>query len=107
LYENKKYNYDFVLTLISFVTKVKITPNVIPRLDIFPITPAMMGLLKYAIETVKMTIAINSIPNIKPTIPIILSKLSMNMIHLSKEFIELELLYGLPFIKTTIKKQKY
>jgi hypothetical protein len=81
-------NYDFVLTLISFVTNVNITPNVIPRLDMFPITPAITGLLKYAIETVKMTIAINSIPNIKPTIPIILSKLSMNMnTPPSKDFI--------------------
>jgi hypothetical protein len=36
---------------------------------------------------VKMNIAINSIPNIKPTIPIILSKLSMNMIHLLKKIL--------------------
>ncbi len=50
-------------------------PNIIPRLDKFPIIPATTGLLKYKIETVKIAIAINSIPIIKPTIPIILSKL--------------------------------
>lgn len=54
-------------------------PNIIARLDIFPITPATTGLLKYKTEAVKIAIAIISIPITNPTIPIILSKLSINM----------------------------
>jgi hypothetical protein len=56
-----------------------IIPRKIVKLDILPITPAVAGFLKYTIERVNIAAAMSSIPMTKPTKPIILSKLSMNM----------------------------
>lgn len=56
-----------------------INPDIIVKLEKLPISPAITGFLKYNIENVKITTAMISIPMTKPTNPIILSRLSMNI----------------------------
>ena len=46
----------------------------------YQLSPATTGFLKYNIENVKIAAAMSSIPMTKPTNPMILSKLFMNII---------------------------
>ncbi len=57
-----------------------INPSTIVKLEKLPISPATTGFLKYNIENVKIAAAMSSIPMTKPTNPMILSKLFMNII---------------------------
>lgn len=60
--------------------KYPINPSVIVKLEKLPTSPAITGFLKYTIENVKIVTAMSSIPMTKPNNPMILSKLSMNII---------------------------
>lgn len=59
------------------ITAIPRSPNPIVKNEKFPIKPATTGFLKYNTEAVKIAIAINSTPTIKPTNPIILSKFQL------------------------------
>ena len=61
-----------------------INPSIIVKLEKLPTSPATTGFLKYNIENVKIAAAMSSIPMTKPTNPMILSKLFMNIIYHQK-----------------------